>query len=207
MRLKVVKLLLLVTCLAPAVILAVRGSHQTLGDNPVEAITYETGDWTMILLLVTLAITPVRRLTGVNEIISFRRMFGLLTFFYASLHFGTYVWLDKSFHWERISVDIGKRPFIWMGLCAFILMIPLAFTSNSLSIRRMGRRWKSLHTSVYAIAIAAVLHFVWMKRSEAKPYMYAVLFTWLLAWRVRVWIMKRRKMALSATQTTLTAHT
>jgi len=206
MRLKVVKLLLLVTCLAPAVILAVHGSHQTLGDNPVEAITYETGDWTMILLLVTLAITPVRRLTGVNEIISFRRMFGLLTFFYASLHFGTYVWLDKSFHWERISVDIGKRPFIWMGLCAFILMIPLAFTSNSLSIRRMGRRWKSLHTSVYAIAIAAVLHFVWMKRSEAKPYMYAVLFTWLLAWRVRVWMMKRRKMALSATQTTLTAH-
>ena len=193
--LKRIKVAMLITCLLPAAILLVRIASHTAGDNPVEVITYETGDWSMILLLATLAITPIRRITGVNEIISFRRMFGLLTFFYGSLHFLTYVCLAQSLQLPRILDDVRKRPFIVMGLCAFLLMIPLAVTSNGFSIRRLGRHWTRLHRWVYAVAIAAVMHYSWMRRGEAKPYWYTVLFACLLGWRARVWAVKRGKYA------------
>jgi sulfoxide reductase heme-binding subunit YedZ len=195
MLFKRIKVAVLVGCLVPAAMLALRLASDTAGDNPVEAITYETGDWSMLLLLVTLAITPMRRITGVNEIISLRRMFGLMTFFYGSLHFLTYVCLDQSLQAQRILEDVRKRPFIAFGLCAFLLMIPLALTSNGFSIRRLKRRWTWLHRWIYAIAIAAVGHYGWMRRGEAKPYLYAVLFAWLLGWRVRAWMIKRRKHA------------
>ena len=193
--LKRIKVAMLITCLLPAAILVVRIVSHTAGDNPVEAITYETGDWSMILLLATLAITPIRRITGVNEVISFRRMFGLLTFFYGALHFLTYVCLAQSLQLPRMLDDVRKRPFIVMGLCAFLLMIPLAITSNGFFIRRLGRHWTWLHRWIYAIAIVAVVHYSWMRPREAKPYLYVVLFACLLGWRARVWALKQREYA------------
>jgi sulfoxide reductase heme-binding subunit YedZ len=203
MFLKRIKWAFLVGSLVPAGMLAVRIASHTAGDNPVEAITYETGDWTMILLLATLAITPLRRISGINEIISLRRTFGLLTFFYGSLHFFTYVCLAQSLQMQRILGDIRKRPFIALGLCAFLLMIPLAITSNGSSIRRLGRHWARLHQWIYAIAITAVMHYGWMRKSEAKPYLYALIFACLLGWRVRAWAAKRRKNVTTQSKTLL----
>ena len=181
MRIKTTKALLLIGTLMPAFVLAARTLGHSLGDNPVEAITYETGDWAMLLLAATLAITPLRRLTGKNDLISYRRMLGLLTFFYATLHFAIYLWSHPS---SAILKDVSKRPFIVAGACAFLLMIPLALTSNTAAIRRLGRRWKQLHQAVYVIAVAAVIHYAWMRPHEAKPYLYVVLFSALLLARL-----------------------
>ncbi len=196
MLLKSIKWAMLGGCLVPAAMLAIRLANHTAGDNPVEAVTYETGDWSMLFLLATLAITPIRRMTGVNEIISLRRMFGLMTFFYASLHALTYFCLHQALQVQGILEDLRKRPFIAFGMCAFLLMIPLALTSNRFSIRQLGRRWSWLHRWIYAVAIAATVHYGWMRHGEAKPYLYAVLFTGLLGWRARAWTIKRRKHAM-----------
>jgi sulfoxide reductase heme-binding subunit YedZ len=183
-RIKTIQSILLITALAPAVVLAARAVGQSLGDNPVEAITYETGDWAILLLAATLAITPLRRFTGNNNLISFRRMLGLLTFFYAFLHFGIYL-LDKRLHWSVILTDIPKRPFITAGFGAFVLMIPLAITSNTAAIRRLGKRWTKVHQWVYVVAVVSVVHYIWMRPHEAKPYLYAALFSTLLL--ARLW--------------------
>jgi sulfoxide reductase heme-binding subunit YedZ len=184
-RIKTIKAILLIGAVAPAVVLAARAVGHSLGDNPVEAVTYETGDWAILLLAATLSITPLRRLTRNNNLISYRRMLGLLTFFYASLHFGIYLVLDKRLYWSAILTDIPRRPFITAGFGAFVLMIPLAMTSNGAAIRRLGKRWKKLHQWVYVIAVAIVIHYVWMRPHEAKPYFYAALFFTLLL--ARLW--------------------
>src|ERR1043165_8257263 len=146
-----------------------------LGANPIEVITHSTGDWTLIFLLLTLSITPLRRLSGQLWLIRFRRMLGLFAFFYGCLHFTTYIWLDKFFDLHEMLADVAKRKFITVGFSAVILMIPLALTSTQGMIRRLGKRWTTLHRLIYISAIAGVIHYWWLVKADVrKPAYYAV---------------------------------
>ena len=156
-----------------------------LSANPIEDLTLVTGIWALRLLLVTLAITPLRRLTGWNQIIQYRRMLGLFAFFYAAVHLLIYVILDQGLAFEYILPDIVKRPYITAGMTAFVLMIPLAVTSTRGWIRRLGRRWQLLHRLVYVSAIAACLHFLWkVKVIIGEPVYYALILAALLGFRL-----------------------
>jgi sulfoxide reductase heme-binding subunit YedZ len=160
--------------------------HDGLGANPIEEITHRTGEWALRFLVVTLAITPLRRLTGRNGLISHRRTFGLLAFLYATLHLSTFVVLDHYFDWQRIVADVGKRRFVTAGFAAFLCMVPLAITSTRGWIRRLGKSWTRLHRLVYAAAILAVVHFYWLVKSNVKePLTYAAIVALLLASRMR----------------------
>jgi sulfoxide reductase heme-binding subunit YedZ len=161
-----------------------------LGANPIEKITHATGDWTLRFLLITLAVTPLRKLLGVPALIKFRRMFGLFAFFYACLHFTTYIWLDKFFNLHEMLADIAKRKFITVGFAAFLLLIPLAVTSTAGWIRRLGgKRWQALHRLIYVSAIAGVIHYLWLvKKDIRKPLIYGVILAVLLLYRAWVWI-------------------
>src|SRR5688572_5386001 len=160
-------------------------SPEHLGVNPAETLQLETGIWALRFLLATLAITPLRRLTGWHPIIQYRRMIGLLAFFYACLHLTTYVVLDRYFDLSGVWEDIVKRPFITAGMAAFVLMIPLAITSTKGWIRRLGRRWQLLHRLVYFSAAAACLHFIWkVKVPVGEPVYYAAILGVLLLFRV-----------------------
>ncbi len=193
---KLIKPFVFVGCLVPAALLALRALHADLGANPIEAITHKTGDWTLILLLVTLAITPLRRMTGLHDLIAFRRMLGLFAFFYGTLHFLTYIWLDKFFDWHEIVKDVYKRPFITAGFTGFVLMIPLAVTSTRGWIRRLGKKWQLLHRLIYVSATAGVVHYIWLvKKDIRKPLIYAAILAVLLLWRVAAWIVQRQKSA------------
>ena len=164
----------------------------SLGANPIEAVTRGLGDWALRLLLVTLAVTPLRRLTGLNWLLRLRRMLGLFTFFYAVLHMLTYVWLDQFFAWGFILKDITKRPFITVGFLSFVLLIPLAVTSTNAMMKRLGRNWTRLHRAVYAIGVLAVLHFWWMVKADIRePALYAGILALLLGLRV-VWAARQR---------------
>lgn len=161
-----------------------------LGANPIEFITRSTGLWTLVFLCITLAVTPLRRITGVNAVLRFRRMLGLYAFFYAALHFTTYLWFDKWFDVAEILKDIGKRPFITVGFAAFLLLIPLAATSPRAAARKLGRRWQTLHRAIYAIAALAILHFWWMKAGKHDlilPKIYGAIVVVLLGWRLFGW--------------------
>ena len=194
MRPKVIKPLVFIACLMPIANMAFGGFRAQLGANPIEAITHETGDWTIRMLLATLAITPLRRITGINELISFRRMIGLFAFFYGTLHFLTYIWLDKFFDWHEIVKDVYKRPFITAGFTGFVLMIPLAITSTKGWIRRLGKKWTMLHRLIYISATAGVVNYIWLvKKDIRKPMIYAVILAVLLLWRIGDWIIKRQK--------------
>ena len=160
-----IKPLLFSVCLGPFVALVVGVVNDSLGTNPVETLTHETGEWTLRFLLVTLTITPLRRLSGANWLIKLRRMFGLYAFFYAVLHFLTYIWFDHYFDWAEIIRDIPKRPFITVGLTAFLLLIPLAATSTNKMMRRLKKNWIKLHKLVYVIAVLGVLHFLWLVKA------------------------------------------
>jgi methionine sulfoxide reductase heme-binding subunit len=157
-----------------------------LGVNPIEFVTRSTGTWTIASLVVTLSITPLRRVTGWVWLVRLRRSAGLITFFYAALHFITYVWLDRFFDVNDIIKDIIKRPFITVGFAAFLLLVPLAITSNNALIKKMGaQNWQRLHTLVYVIAVLAVVHFIWLaRRNPIEPYIYAAIFALLLAARI-----------------------
>jgi sulfoxide reductase heme-binding subunit YedZ len=157
-----------------------------LGANPIEFITHSTGDWTLTFLLITLAITPLRKLSGLPWLISYRRMLGLFAFFYGTLHFLTYIWLDKSFDLHEMLADVAKRKFITAGFTGFVLMIPLALTSTRWSIRKLGgKRWQALHRLVYGSAMAGVVHYLWLvKADRRKPLEYGLVLTALLAYRV-----------------------
>lgn len=166
------------------------GVLDRLGANPIELITRSTGLWTLVFLCITLAVTPLRRLTGINALLRFRRMLGLYAFFYATLHFTTYIWFDKWFDVAEILKDIGKRPFITVGFAAFLLLIPLAATSPRVAARKLGRRWQVLHRAIYAIAALAILHFWWMKAGKHDlilPKIYGAIVVALLGWRVLTW--------------------
>ena len=157
-----------------------------LGANPAEYITRSVGDWTLRLLLLTLAVTPLRRITGLTGLLRLRRMLGLYTFFYALLHLSAYVSFDHVFDVAEILKDIVKRPFITVGFTCLVLLIPLAVTSTNAMVRRLGaKRWQSLHRLVYLIAPLAVLHFWWMvKRDLTEPIMYALVLALLLGYRL-----------------------
>lgn len=182
-------------CLVPLSLLAWRGFHGELGANPIETITHSTGDWTLIFLLITLSITPLRKLTRQYWLISWRRMLGLFAFFYGSLHLMTYVWLDKFFDVNEMLKDIAKRKFITAGMTAFVLMIPLAVTSTKWAIRKLGgKRWQMLHRLIYFSASAGVIHYIWLVKADLKkPLEYAAVLSALLAYRLVDWIVGRAK--------------
>ncbi len=190
MRVRPAKIVLFTASLAPLAHLLWRGFSGALGANPVEVITHTTGDWALIFLLLALAVTPLRKLTGQAWLIRFRRMLGLFAFFYACLHVTTYVWLDQWFDVHSMIKDIGKRPFITLGFTAFVLLVPLAATSTRRMIARLGgRRWQWLHRLIYFSAIAAIVHFTWsMKKDIHRPVDYALVLTALLGYRIVVWI-------------------
>lgn len=172
--------------LLPFGCLALRGAGGDLGANPIEAVTHETGLWALRFLLITLAITPLRRLTGWHSLINLRRMLGLFAFFYASLHFGTYLVLDQFFDPASIVLDIAERPYVTAGFAAFVLLVPLAVTSTSAMIRRLGgRRWRLLHRLVYASALGGVVHYLWLVKADTeRPLTYGVILASLLGFRV-----------------------
>lgn len=184
------KWMVFVLSLLPVLRLIALGLQEKLTANPIEFITRATGDWTLYFLCLTLAITPLRRLTGLTALIRFRRMLGLFTFFYASLHFLTFIWFDHFFDLAEMMLDILKRPFIAMGFSAFMLLVPLALTSNDAMLRQLGRRWSLLHRLIYPIAILALLHFWWMragKHNFAEPLVMSVVIAVLLALRL-MWL-------------------
>ncbi len=183
------KLAIFPLCLAPLGLLVWKAANANLGANPIEAITHSTGDWTLRLLLVTLAITPLRKLTGQLWLIGLRRMIGLFAFFYGCLHFLTYIWLDQGFDVHSMAKDVYKRPFITMGFTAFVLLIPLAVTSTRKMIQRLGgRRWQWLHRLIYVTATAAIVHFTWaMKKDIHRPIEYGIVLAMLLGYRVVAW--------------------
>ena len=193
--LRYLKPAIFLACLIPLGRLVWRGFHAGLGANPVEAITHGTGDWTLIFLLLTLAITPLRKLTRQYWLISYRRMLGLFAFFYGTLHLTTWVVLDKTFDLHEMWADVLKRRFITAGMTAFALMIPLALTSTKWSIRKLGgRRWQSLHRLIYFSAAAGVIHYIWLVKADLKkPLEYAAVLAVLLLYRLGVWISSRAK--------------
>jgi methionine sulfoxide reductase heme-binding subunit len=157
-----------------------------LGINPVETLQHTTGDWTLRFLIFTLAITPLRKTFKLPELIRFRRMLGLFAFFYVVLHFVTYLGPDQSFNFSGMWDDVAKRKFVTVGFAAFLLLIPLAITSTTGWIRRLGgKRWRALHRSIYACAILGVIHYYWLVKSDVrKPVFYGFLVGILLLWRV-----------------------
>jgi methionine sulfoxide reductase heme-binding subunit len=166
-----------------------------LGANPIEKITHATGDWTLRFLLITLAITPLRKLAAIPVLIRFRRMFGLFAFFYGCLHFLTYIWLDKFFNLHEMLADVAKRKFITVGFTAFVLLIPLALTSTAGWIRRLGgKRWQSLHRLIYVSGICGVIHYLWLVKADIrKPMIYGGLLLALLLYRVLLWLTAAKK--------------
>lgn len=181
------KPLLFAACLLPFVWLFYAAAANQLGANPAEALIRSTGDWTLRLLCLTLAVTPLRVLTNQPALARFRRKLGLTTFFYALLHFLGYAWLDMGFDAAVIARDIPKRPFALVGFLALLLMLPLAATSFNRAIRALGAaRWQTLHRAVYAIAVLAILHFFWMRAGKhdfAEVAVYAAIVAALLGWR------------------------
>jgi sulfoxide reductase heme-binding subunit YedZ len=185
-RITLAKIALFLACLLPAAILAWQVGYGDPGPDPVARIVHETGAWTLRLLLVTLAVTPLRRMTGWNVLVRFRRMLGLYAFFYASLHFASYLLLDLGAFWSQLITDIIKRPYITVGFSAWLLLVPLAVTSTNAMMRRLGRRWQQLHRLSYLIAVLGVLHFAWLVKADlTEPLVYAAILAVLLAARGR----------------------
>ena len=183
--------------LIPFVRLVYLGFNDDLGANPIEFVEHSTGTWALVALLITLAMTPLRLLTGQVWQIQLRRMLGLFMFFYACLHIITYVWLDFAFIWQDITKDIVKHPRILVGFAAFILTIPLAATSNSYMIKRLKTNWKKLHQSIYLIAIFVVLHYLLLvKKDVTEPLYYAVALVILLG--IRVYFKYKPKLSKTA---------
>jgi sulfoxide reductase heme-binding subunit YedZ len=183
---------LFLLALVPLAILIQRGINNNLGANPIEAINRFTGEWVLRFLLITLAITPLRRLTGWNALLRYRRMLGLFAFFYACLHFLSYAWLDQYFVLPDIIKDVAKRPYITVGFACFLMLIPLAATSTNGMVRRLGaRRWQRLHQLVYLIGIGGIVHFLWLVKSDiTQPVIYGAILALLLGFRV--WYRARR---------------
>jgi methionine sulfoxide reductase heme-binding subunit len=180
------KWLLIAIAMLPFLRMAIGYPLGWLGINPIEFITRYTGEWTIKLLVLTLTITPLRKITNWHWLLRLRRTAGLLTFFYVCLHFATYIWLDRFFDLDDVIKDIIKRPFITVGFAAFLLLIPLALTSNNAAIKKLGAQtWQCIHYLVYVIAILAVAHFIWLsRRNPIEPYVYAAIFATLFALRI-----------------------
>ena len=199
------KILLFILCLVPLAGIAWPFLVHSVIPDPLALIQHGTGDWALRFLVITLSITPLRQILHLPELIRFRRMLGLYTFFYACLHFTTYLVFDKLFDLHEIWKDVYKRPFITVGFLAFTLLIPLAITSTAGWIRRLGgRRWRILHRAIYISAICGVVHYYWLVKSAViRPLAYGVVVALLLAWRLATWFSRRAR----ATSATAAAHT
>lgn len=187
--------------LVPLAFLIQRGVNNDLGANPIETINRFTGEWVLRFLLVTLAVTPLRRLTGWNGLLRYRRMLGLFAFFYACLHFLSYAWLDQYFVLPDIIKDVAKRPYITVGFACFLMLIPLAVTSTNGMVRRLGaRRWQRLHQFVYLIGVGGIIHFLWLVKSDiTQPVIYGAILATLLGFRV--WHRARRAQGVAVAGT------
>ncbi len=192
MKPKYFKPLVFLACLLPLARLGWKALHSALGANPIQVITFSTGTWTLVFVLTTLSVTPLRKLTKQYWLIQYRRMLGLFAFFYGCLHFLTYIWLDQFFDLHSIYKDVLKRPFITAGFTAFVLMIPLAATSTQWAIRKLGKRWQALHRLIYVTAIAGVVHYIWLVKKDVRtPVIYAVVLSALLLYRLVVLLLSR----------------
>ncbi|GAA0768239.1 protein-methionine-sulfoxide reductase heme-binding subunit MsrQ [Ideonella azotifigens] len=192
----VVKPLLWLLLAMPAGLLLWGAIQNQLGPNPTEALIRGLGDWTLRLLCVTLAITPLRQWTGLNSIVRWRRNLGVATFLYGTLHWLSYAWFDQNLDLQALLHDVAKRPFILVGTAAWLAMLPLALTSFNAAIKRLGgKRWQALHKTMYAIALGGLLHFFWLRASKhnfAEVAVYATVIFFLLGWRVWRWLRSRR---------------
>ncbi len=196
------KVVVFVLCLVPAAMLAWRGYQNDLGANPIEYITHKTGDWTIRFLLITLSVTPFRKLLNLPKLARFRRMLGLFAFFYGCLHLMTWVWFDKFFDVSEMWKDVVKRRFITVGMAAFLMLLPLAITSTAGWVRRLGFvRWQRLHRLVYFAALAGVIHYYWLVKSDVRlPLMYGAIWAVLMAYRARGWVRSNPNLALAANE-------
>jgi methionine sulfoxide reductase heme-binding subunit len=197
-----VKLVLFVACLLPLLRLLGLGFLDRLGANPIEFITRSTGLWALVMLCITLAITPLRQLSGWAWLVRLRRMLGLFCFMYVMLHMLTWIWFDHWFEVTALVKDVWKRPFITVGFLAMLLLWPLALTSNQWAMRRLGRRWSQLHRLVYLIALLGLLHFWWMrsgKNNFLEPFLYSCGVAVLLAYRLRAYFGKTDSKANKST--------
>lgn len=187
------KVALFLACLVPLGGLVWRATQGDLTANPIEFVEHWTGDWTMRFLIITLCVTPLRKIVKMPQLIRFRRMLGLFAFFYACLHFSTWVGLDRFFNLPDMWADVEKRKFITVGFAGFVLLIPLAITSTKGWIRRLGgKRWQWLHRAIYVSAILGVIHYAWLVKSdEHKPLEYAAMVGVLLLWRIGAGMRKR----------------
>lgn len=195
-----IKIILFMLCLTPALLLWRALEMDSLGAKPLEALTRATGEWTLRFLLVTLAVTPLRKLSGWHWILRLRRMLGLFTFAYGTVHLATYAWLDKRFDWHAIAGDLLERPFIAVGFAALALMTLLAATSSNFAIRKLGgRRWQSLHRAIYPIALLGCVHFWGMvKKDVTEPLIYSAIVIVLLGLRMGWREQERRKQLAGA---------
>jgi methionine sulfoxide reductase heme-binding subunit len=187
-------------CLLPLATLGWQALHGELTANPIEFITHATGDWTLRFLVITLCVTPFRKILHLPELIRFRRMLGLFAFFYACLHFTTYIWLDKFFDLSEMWKDIAKRKYITVGFTAFLLLIPLAVTSTAGWIRRLGgKRWQMLHRLIYFSAALGVIHYYWQVKSAViRPLTYGAIVAVLLLWRLFASLSKKKQLRVDA---------
>ncbi len=208
------KVVVFLLCLLPALDIALKIARNEdpalmwswfnydLTANPVKHIEHFTGSWTLRFLVITLAITPLRKILHLPQLIRFRRMLGLFAFFYVSLHFSTWIVLDhwQQWSWNAIWADLLKRPFIAIGFAGFVLLIPLAITSTAGWIRRLGgKNWRMLHRAVYATACLGVIHYYWLVKSDKRdPLAYGAIFALLFLWRIGDWLLDRRRRATSA---------
>jgi sulfoxide reductase heme-binding subunit YedZ len=194
------KPVLFLLCLLPLAGLGWRALHGELTANPIEFITHATGDWTLRFLIITLCVTPFRKILHLPELIRFRRMLGLFAFFYACLHFTTYIWLDKFFDLSEMWKDIAKRKYITVGFTAFLSLIPLAVTSTAGWIRRLGgKRWRRLHRLIYFSATLGVIHYYWLVKSAViRPLTYGVIVAVLLLWRLFASLSKKKTLRVNA---------
>jgi len=196
-----IKFALFLVCLYPFASLVWLGLSGGLGADPVEFVRRATGTWTLDFLIITLSVTPFRRVTGWQWLIRLRRMFGLYAFFYAAIHVVAYFWLDQLFDLAAIWRDVVKRPLIAAGLLSFVLMIPLAATSTDRMVRRLGgKRWQQLHRAVYLVAVAGVIHFWWLVKIDyTRPLIYSMIIGGLLVARI-VFLFGRNRPAINAAQ-------
>lgn len=197
-----IKPLVFAVCLLPFALLVHGALTGGLGANPLDRVTDTTGEWGLRILLLSLAVTPLRRITGWPALQRFRRLLGLFAFFYVSLHFATWLWLDQALMLSSITADIAKRPFVTVGFLAWMLLLPLAATSTRGMMRRLGRRWQSLHRLVYGVAVLGVLHYVWLVKADLlEPAIYAVVLVALLLLRwppVRDRVQRRARCPMGA---------
>lgn len=198
-RLAIIRVLVFIACLTPFLSLLAAGAGlggRTLGANPVQEVLHTLGRTALNILLIGLAITPLRKLYGLNVLPRFRRMLGLFCFFYLCLHIFSYALLDLRLAWGTLWVDVTERPYITVGFLAFVAMIPLAATSTQAMQRRLGKNWRRLHRAVYPIAILGVVHFYWQTKADvSEPLVYGLILTALLGYRLAAWLRRRGGLA------------